>query len=114
MAEVWIPTQLRALTGGAARVYVAGDTLGKVIDALETAHPGVGAQLREGDHIRTGLAISVDGDVTQMELLQPVGEKSEIHILPAIGGGCGAGVPESGGPSAGAYRRGRAAGSRTA
>lgn len=87
MAIVFIPPQLRMLTGGAERVSVPGDTLGRVIDALDRAHPGLRDRLVAGDRLREGIAVSVDGEVTQLELLQPVGPASEVHILPAIAGG---------------------------
>lgn len=87
MAVVWIPPQLRTLTNGEDRVTADGTTVGRVIDALERAFPGLRALLCDDDRIRSDIAISVDGEITQLGLLQPVRDDSEIHIVPAIGGG---------------------------
>lgn len=87
MAIVHIPPLMRDLTAGADRVDVEGTTLGRIIDALEGRHPGLRDRLVEGDRLADGIAIAVDGDVTQLELIQPVRPDSEIHIMPAIAGG---------------------------
>ena len=42
--------------------------------------------LEDGD-IAPNIAVAIDGDVAIMGLLQRVGENSEVHFLPAIGGG---------------------------
>ena len=36
-------------------------------------------------------SVAVDGEVTPMGMLEKVGESSEVHFLPAIGGGQAAG-----------------------
>lgn len=87
MPVVWIPTQLRPMTGGQQTVPVTGRTVGQVIDALNEAFPGIKARLCEGDGLRPGLAAVVDTQVARLGLYQPVGENSEVHFLPAIGGG---------------------------
>jgi molybdopterin synthase sulfur carrier subunit len=87
MATVFIPPQLRDLTGGAARVIVAGATVGELVRALEAAHPGLGATLADEETIRPGLALSIDGVMNHRGLRSQVGPQSEVHILPALGGG---------------------------
>ena len=87
MAIVHIPTQLRTLTGGVERVEVAGANLRQVIAALEAAYPGLGSRLLKDDGISPGLAVSIDGAFTNRGLLAKVQPQSEIHFLPAIGGG---------------------------
>ena len=87
MAVVHIPTQLRSLTGGAERVEVAGDKLRQVIAALDAAYPGLAGRLLKDDAISPGLAVSIDGAFTNRGLLAKVQPHSEIHFLPAIGGG---------------------------
>jgi hypothetical protein len=47
----------------------------------------VGARLVEDDALRSELAVAVDGVITPLGLLQPLGENSEVVIMPAIGGG---------------------------
>lgn len=89
MPEVWLPTRLRALTGGRQAVHVAGRTVRQVIDNLETAFPGLKAELydAEEDLVMPGMAVVVDGETSQLGLLEQVRENSEIHFLPALGGG---------------------------
>lgn len=87
MAIVNIPTQLRSLTGGAEIVEVRGTTLRQVLTALDAAHPGIGARLCNDDDLSPGLAVSIDGAFTNRGLRAKVGADSEIHFLPAIGGG---------------------------
>lgn len=87
MAEVWIPALLQDLTGGHERVRVAGDTVRQVIDGLEAAFPGIKARLVDGDRLRPGLAVVVDGEVSRLRLRHHLTEISEVHFLPAISGG---------------------------
>jgi hypothetical protein len=87
MATVFIPAQWRDLSQGASEVRVDGATLGEVVAALERQFPGIAARLCDGDSIAPGLAVSIDGSITSRGLLSTVGPDSEIHVLPAIGGG---------------------------
>ena len=88
MARVFIPVTLRPLTDGHEIVEVVGSTVRRVIDALEARHPGMQVHLRNGDQLRSGLSVVVDGTVAPMGLMQHVEEDSEVHFLPAISGGC--------------------------
>ncbi|HEX5271223.1 MAG TPA: MoaD/ThiS family protein [Gemmataceae bacterium] len=87
MARVWIPSLLRDVTGGTETVTVLGASVGQVIDSLDRLHPGARARLCQGDALRSGLAVVVDNEVARLGLLQPVGQDSEVHFVPAIGGG---------------------------
>lgn len=87
MATVWIPSLLRDLTGGQEIATVDGGTVAQVIDSLERLHPGFRERLCTGDVLRTGMAVVVDTEVARLGLQQPVSDKSEVHFLPAIGGG---------------------------
>ena len=88
MAIVFIPSLMRDLTGGADKVTVEGATLRQVINALEAAHPGTKDRLMDaGGRIQEGLAVAIDGETTHLGLIEPVKETSEIHFIPAIGGG---------------------------
>ncbi len=89
MPRVFIPAPMRDLTGGAEVVAAPGRRVGEVIEALERLHPGVKARLCDGDALRSGIAIIVDTEVSRLGLRQPVTEDSEVHFLPAIGGGQG-------------------------
>jgi molybdopterin synthase sulfur carrier subunit len=87
MATVWIPAPLRDLTNRRETVTVPGARVRQVIDALEREFPGMRARLCDGDALRSGIAVVVDGEVARLGLLQPVGPASEVHFLPALGGG---------------------------
>lgn len=89
MAEVWLPPRLQTLTGGQQTVRIAGKTVRQVIDNLEHTFPGLKAHLYddEEDLLMPGMAVIVDGETSQLGLLEQVQEDSEIHFLPALGGG---------------------------
>lgn len=91
MPEVWFSPQMQRLTGGRQKVRVTGDTVRQVIESLEQAFPGMKAELydAEEDILMPGLAVIVDGETSQLGLLEHVREDSEIHFLPALGGGTG-------------------------
>ncbi len=87
MATVYIPTMLQPLTGGIKQVDCAGRNVRQIIDGLEELYPGIKDRLVEDGQIRPNLAVAIDGDVARMGLLERVQEASEIHFVPAIGGG---------------------------
>jgi molybdopterin synthase sulfur carrier subunit len=87
MATVWIPSLLHDLTAGQENVIVPGANVRQVLEALDRLHPGLQARLCEGDRLRPGIAVVIDSQVARRRLIEPVGPNSEIHHLPAIGGG---------------------------
>ena len=87
MATVYIPTMLLPLTGGLKQVDLEGRNVRQIIDGLEELYPGIKERLVEGGEIRPNLAVAIDGDVARMGLLERVQDASEIHFVPAIGGG---------------------------
>ena len=89
MAEVWIPPRMQSITGGQERVQVPGSTVRQLVNNLEKEFPGIKEVLydEEEDDIMPGLAVIVDGEASQLGLLEKVSESSEVHFLPAIGGG---------------------------
>ncbi len=87
MATVFIPSMLQALTGGSKQVESDARTVRQVIEHLEELYPGIKDRLLEDGEIRPNLAIAIDGDVAIMGMLEKVGENSEVHFVPAIGGG---------------------------
>jgi molybdopterin synthase sulfur carrier subunit len=87
MARVWIPPLLRDLTGGQQTVVVSGDRVRQVIDQLDLLFPGSKSRLCDGEQLRPGLVVAVDTEIARLGLSQPVGPNSEVHFLPAIGGG---------------------------
>jgi len=90
MATVRIPTQLRTLTSGAAEVSVDGLTVGEVLAALETAHPGFAARLfDDAGGLRRFVNVFVaDEDVRFADGLDTKVEAGQtVSIIPAVAGG---------------------------
>ena len=89
MPEVWLPPKLQQFTGGKQQVQVEGRTVRQVINSLEKQYPGVKAFLCDEmeQDLMPGLAVIVDGETSQLGMLQKVQENSEVHFLPALGGG---------------------------
>ena len=87
MARVFIPAQWRDLTGGVAEIEVAGGSLREVIAALEARFSGLAGRACENGVIASSLAVSIDGALSSRGMLARVEPASEIHFLPAIGGG---------------------------
>ncbi len=86
MATVFLPSTLRPLAGGASTTPAAGATLRDVIDDLERQHPGIRERVVDAAGIRPDVMIAVGSDEVR-DLNAPVGDDSEVHILPAISGG---------------------------
>jgi molybdopterin synthase sulfur carrier subunit len=87
MPVVFIPSPFRGLTGGRSEVAVEGSSVAEVIAALDREFPGIAARLRRGDALAPGLQVSVDHVMSSRGLAAAVGPDSEVHFLPAIGGG---------------------------
>ncbi len=87
MANVHIPTQMRQLCGGQELVKIPGKTVRELIEELEHRFPGVKNYLLDGNDLRPSIAVWVDGELAPAGLLETVGPESEVHFMPAIGGG---------------------------
>jgi molybdopterin synthase sulfur carrier subunit len=87
MPTIFVPVQMRDLSAGIERFEVTGETLRQALRSLDEQCPALVARLRDGDAIAPGLAVSIDGAFAARGLLAKVAPTSEIHFLPAIGGG---------------------------
>ncbi len=87
MPVVFIPALLRDLTGGVESLEVPGETVREVIDQLDARCPGVTERLYDGDQLRPGIAVAVDGAISRQRLRHKLEPGSEVHFLPAISGG---------------------------
>ncbi len=88
--DVRIPPPLRRLTGGRGRVQVEARTVEELLDALEAAHAGLGAKLRdETGAVRRYISIYVgDQDIRFIGgLAAPLRDGDAVSIVPAIAGG---------------------------
>lgn len=87
MALVFIPPQFRDLTDGENEVQVSARNVRQLIAALDRLYPGMAERLQQGDQVAPGLAFSIDGVMSPRGLLAGVTRTSEVHIVPALGGG---------------------------
>ena len=90
MAQVYLPTPLRRLTNGRARVAAGGVTVAEALADLEREFPGLREQLRDANgDVRGFINVFVNG--TEIRRLQgaatPLRESDEISIVPAMAGG---------------------------
>ena len=87
MATVFIPSLMQGLTGGDETVEVEGATVREIVKNLDERYPGMKDRLVDKFRIKPNISVAVDGEVTPLGILEKVGEDSEVHFLPAIGGG---------------------------
>ena len=81
MARVIFGSALRRFTGGVEEVEVEAATVRSLINALDERFPGL------GEHLKSGLAVAIDGEIMTDALYEPVPAGAEVHFLPPIGGG---------------------------
>ncbi len=86
MAIVFIPALLRPLTAGATRVPASGATLREVINDLDRQFPGIKSHIADETGPLPEVMLAVGSDEA-FGLDHPVGDDTEVHILPAISGG---------------------------
>lgn len=87
---VRIPTPLRRVTNGQDKVEIDGDTLGQIIEAMDTSYPGFKDRLVDEDgEIRYFVNIYLNGEDVRflqgMETTTKTGD--ELSIVPAVAGG---------------------------
>jgi molybdopterin synthase sulfur carrier subunit len=87
MPTVFIPAQMKELTAGASTVEVSGSTVREAIADLDRKFPGIAQRLCRGDTLIPGLQVSVDHVMTGRGMRAKLKPNSEVHFLPAIGGG---------------------------
>jgi sulfur-carrier protein len=88
--KVRIPTQLRTLSGGAGEVAVEGSTVGDVLKALDSAHPGFAERLfDESGQLRRFINVFLDDeDIRFLDgVATQVGTGTTLSIVPAVAGG---------------------------
>ena len=87
MPRVFIPSQIRELTGGQAELEVAGMTVREVIANLELQFPGTRERLLVAGELSPALQVSIDGVFSRRGADARVEPRSEVHFLPVFGGG---------------------------
>jgi len=66
---------------------VPGAKVRDLVDALDARYPGIKARLVEDDTLRRGIVLTIDGVANRQGLRARVEPNSEVHFVPAIGGG---------------------------
>jgi molybdopterin synthase sulfur carrier subunit len=90
MATVYIPPPLQFLSGGATQVTIEAATVRQIVERLDALYPGMADALVEDDELKPHIAVAVDGETSILGLVERVREDSEVHFIPALGGGRGA------------------------
>jgi molybdopterin synthase sulfur carrier subunit len=78
---------MRELTGGTDRVAMSASTVRQVVEALEQQFPGIRERLCVRDELSPALQVSIDGVMSTRGLNAKLKPSSEVHFVPAIGGG---------------------------
>ena len=87
MAKVYVPSLMQQITNGQQQIVVSGSTVRQIVNNLEEMYPGIKDRLAENNRIKPNISVAVDGEITPLGMLEKVNEESEVHFLPAIGGG---------------------------
>ena len=87
LPNVFIPTMLLSVSNGVKQVTVEGSSVRQVISALNDLYPGMLERLTDGDELKSNLAVSIDGELARLGMMEKVSDTSEVHIVPAIAGG---------------------------
>jgi molybdopterin converting factor small subunit len=72
---------LGQFTGGREAFDVAATTVAGMIRELEQRYPGL------GDYVQRRMAIAIDGEIYQDADAAVLGARSEVCLIPKIGGG---------------------------
>ncbi len=92
MATVLVPTPLRRLTGGQAKVIVEGNDISSLLQAVDQKFPGIAEKVLDGDgNVKRFINVFVnDSEIRTLQGLQtPVSESDRVSIVPAMAGGQG-------------------------
>ncbi len=87
--SVSIPTILRTHTGGEKRVTANGDTLGAVINDLESNYSGITERIVDGDKLHRFVNVYVNDEDVRFSggLSTEISDGDSVTILPAVAGG---------------------------
>jgi sulfur-carrier protein len=81
MARVVLIGNLAQLTGGVSEFHLPATSVKQLFQQLTELHPIL------ENHLAEGVAVAIDGQIYQDALFQPIGETSEVFLLPQIAGG---------------------------
>lgn len=86
---VKIPSQLRAVTGGAEDISVEAATVGEALDGVFDQHGDLRERITDDGELRRFVNVYVGGEDIRFQqgLETPVSDGDEVTILPAVAGG---------------------------
>lgn len=90
MATVFVPTPLRRLTGGQAKLTVEGSDVGALLHTINQQYPGIAAKLIDDDgNVKRFINVFVNDEEirTLQGLATTVKESDRVSIVPAMAGG---------------------------
>ena len=89
MANIRIPTPLRAYTDGASSVEVQGETVGQALDDLVQRHPDLRTHLFNEAELRSFVNIFLDDEDIRFlgGLDTEIDAGDSLRIIPSIAGG---------------------------
>ncbi len=87
MPTAVIPALLRKFTEGLERVEVPARSIRELVRQLGDRFPGIEEQLLVDGDIKPSIAVSIDGEIATGGVLDSLREDSEVHFIPALGGG---------------------------
>ena len=82
MAQLILTGSLKSLANGVAEFNIQARNVHQLVVELKQICP-VLAPLIESE----GFAVAIDGEIYQDILFALIGENSEVHLIPPIGGG---------------------------
>ncbi|MGC4110580.1 MAG: MoaD/ThiS family protein [Nocardioides sp.] len=88
--SVRIPTILRTYTGGESEVEANGETLGAVLDDLDSSYAGIKGRIVDEDGaLRRFVNVYVGNDDVRFldDLATATPEGTQISVIPAVAGG---------------------------
>jgi molybdopterin converting factor small subunit len=81
MAHVTLIGNISQFTGGVTTLDVEARNIRQLFRELASRFPDL------APHLEQGLAVAIDGQIHQDDLLATMGNDSEVHVLPQIAGG---------------------------
>jgi sulfur-carrier protein len=81
MARVTLVGNLSQFTGGIGELEIEARSIRQLMAGLAARFPEL------APHLAQGLAVAIDGQIYQDDLLVPIAPESEVHVLPQIAGG---------------------------
>ncbi len=89
MANIRIPTPLRAYAGNQTTVNVSGETVGAALSDLVTQHPELRSHLFNGEALRNFVNVFLgEEDIRFLDGLDtPIAADASLRIIPSIAGG---------------------------